>query len=145
MAHDQKHKRKKPKEKGSVTPDRVTPGSMTPYVLKGRVWVDGPDGTFLGYGRIVLMERIKEHGSITKAAKSMDMSYRHAWELIDSMNSQAPEPFVVTSTGGQGGGGTVVTKPGEQAIRKFWKTQDALRRFLAKEGMKYDLEKVSGK
>ena len=123
----------------------MTPGRVRPYVLKGRMWVDGPEGTFLGYGRIVLMERIKEHGSITKAAKSMSMSYRHAWELIDSMNRQAPEPFVVTTTGGKKGGGTVVTKEGEKVIRKFWKTQDALKRFLEKEGMKYDLENVGRK
>lgn len=138
MVHEKSHGRKKTKTTG-----RGRPGSVTPYVLKGRLWVDGPDGTFLGYGRIVLMERIKEHGSITKAAKSMKMSYRHAWELIDSMNNQAPEPFVVTSTGGRNGGGTVVTKLGEQAIKKFWKTQDALKRFLDKEGIKYDLENAS--
>ncbi len=106
--------------------------------------MDGPEGTFLGYGRIVLMERIKEHGSITKAAKSMDMSYRHAWELVDSMNQQAPEPFIITSTGGKKGGGTVVTKEGEKVIIKFWRTQDALRRFLEKEGIKYEFTE-SGK
>jgi len=39
--------------------------------FRGRVWIDGPDGTFIGYGRVVLLERIMEHGSITKAAKSM--------------------------------------------------------------------------
>lgn len=89
------------------------------------------------------MERIREHGSITKAAKSMSMSYRHAWELVDSMNQQAPGPFVVTTTGGKKGGGTVVTKLGEQAIKKFWKIQDALRRFLEKEGVKYERTKDS--
>ena len=136
MVHRDTVKRKKTKEKGSVTPGRVHP-----YVLKGRVWVDGPDGTFIGYGRVVLMERIKEHGSITRAAKSMDMSYRHAWELVDSMNNQSPgKPLVITSTGGKNGGGTVVTKEGERAIRNFWKAQDALQRFLKKEGTRFDLK-----
>ena len=59
------------------------------YELKGRVWIEGASGTFLGYGRVVLLERIAEFGSISKAAKSMDMSYRHAWELVDSINRQA--------------------------------------------------------
>jgi len=59
------------------------------YELKGRVWIEGASGTFLGCGRVVLLERIAEFGSISKAAKSMDMSYRHAWELVDSINRQA--------------------------------------------------------
>ena len=101
-----------------------------PYEVRGRVWLDGREGTFLGYGRVALMERVREHGSITKAAKSMGMSYRHAWRLIDSMNKQAPRPFVITSTGGRGGGGTVVTKEGERAIRLFWKLHEEFRKFL---------------
>ena len=135
MPHKKSHGHKKLKKKGSVTP----------YTLKGRVWVDGPDGTFIGYGRVVLMERIKEFGSITRAAKSMSMSYRHAWELVDSMNRQSPEPFIITSTGGKKGGGTVVTKHGEQAIKQFWKTQEKLKRFLEKEGIKYDYKKEPAK
>ena len=141
MVHRDTVKRKKPEEKGSVT--LVKKGSVTPYVLKGRVWVDGPEGTFIGYGRVVLMERIKENGSITRAAKSMGMSYRHAWELVDSMNNQSPgKPLVITSTGGKKGGGTVVTEYGEQVIVTFWKTQRALKRFLEKEGVRYDLKEM---
>ena len=43
--------------------------------LRGRVWIDGPDGTFLGYGRVVL-ERIRECGSVSAAARSMEMFCR---------------------------------------------------------------------
>ena len=88
--------------------------------LRGRIWIDGPEGTFLGYGRIVLLERVREYGSITQAAKSMDMSYRHAWELVDSMNRQAPAPLVTAATGGKGGGGARLTEDGERAIDLFW-------------------------
>lgn len=63
------------------------------YELKGRMWIEGPRGTFLGCGRVVLLERIAEFGSISKAAKSIDMSYRHAWELVDSINRQARRPI----------------------------------------------------
>jgi molybdate transport system regulatory protein len=101
-----------------------------PYEVRGRIWLDGRDGTFLGHGRVVLMERIRELGSITKAAKSMGMSYRHAWRLIDSMNRQSPRPFVVTATGGRNGGGAFVTEDGERAIRLFWKFDEEFREFL---------------
>ncbi len=104
--------------------------------LRGRIWIDGPEGTFIGYGRAVLLERIIEHGSITKAAKSMEMAYRHAWDLVDSMNRQAQEPFVEVATGGKGGGGARVTKAGERAIKTFWKFHEDFQSFLKLEQKK---------
>ena len=110
--------------------------TTTSTAFRGRVWIDGKEGTFLGYGRVVLLERIREHGSLTKAAKSMKMAYRHAWDLVDSMNRQAKRPVVELTTGGRGGGGARVTRDGELAIQLFWKFSDDLQRFLAKEQKK---------
>ena len=107
-------------------------GPMFPR-LRGHLWIEGSEGTFLGYGRITLLERIREYGSITQAAKSLEMSYRRAWVLIDSMNRQAPVPFVVTATGGRRGGGTRLTSAGEKAIVLFWKIHDDFQDFLRKE------------
>ena len=104
--------------------------------FRGRVWIDGSEGTFIGHGRVVLLERIIEHGSLTKAAKSMQMAYRHAWDLVDSMNRQAKRPFVVLATGGRGGGGARVTAAGKQAIEVFWQFYKDLNTFLAKEEKK---------
>jgi molybdate transport system regulatory protein len=107
--------------------------------FRGRVWIDGPEGTFIGYGRVVLLERIIEHGSITKAAKSMEMSYRRAWDLVDSMNRQARRPFVELATGGKGGGGAIVTKDGKKAIEVFWKFHADFQVFLKREEKKLKL------
>lgn len=104
--------------------------------LRGRVWIDGPEGTFIGYGRVVLLERIMEHGSITKAAKSMQMAYRHAWDLVDSMNRQSKEPFVELATGGKGGGGAQVTAAGKDAVRLFKTFYDDFQDFLLREQKK---------
>jgi len=101
--------------------------------MRGHIWIDGKEGTFLGYGRIVLLERIREYGSITKAAKSMNMSYRHAWELVDSINKQTPKPFIETATGGKGGGGTRLTEEAEEAIKLFWKFYADFQDFLVHE------------
>ncbi len=107
--------------------------------LRGRVWIDGPEGTFFGFGRAVLLERIIEYGSITKAAKSMQMAYRHAWDLVDSMNRQAGEPFVELATGGKGGGGARVTRAGERAIKLFLRFHEDLQAFLKREEKKLKL------
>jgi molybdate transport system regulatory protein len=109
---------------------KLPPLGKNRFEVRGRIWLDGSEGTFLGHGRVALMEHIKEHGSITKAAKAMGMSYRHAWRLIDSMNNQSPKPFVVTSAGGKGGGGASVTEHGERAINLFHKFDREFRKFL---------------
>lgn len=113
---------------------RKSAGSIP--TVRGRVWIDGPEGTFFGHGRAVLLERIIEYGSITKAAKSMDMAYRHAWDLVDSMNRQAKDPFVEVCRGGKGGGGARVTKAGEGAIKAFWRFHKELQALLAREQKK---------
>ena len=115
---------------------KVVPG------FRGRVWIDGADGTFLGFGRVVLLERIQEYGSITKAAKSMEMSYRRAWDLVDSMNKQAKQPFVELATGGKGGGGARVTEDGERAIQLFWKFSEDFQAFLKQEQGKLNTKTI---
>lgn len=102
------------------------------YQLRGRIWIEGPEGTFLGYGRVVLLERIRDHGSISAAARSMEMSYRHAWKLVDSMNRQSRKPVVVSSSGGRGGGGTRLTEEGVRAIEAFWSAYRDFKAYLAR-------------
>ncbi len=105
-------------------PKEPTPG------IHGRIWIDGAEGTFLGYGRIVLLERIRDHGSITRAAKSMSMSYRHAWELVDSMNRQSAKPLVELATGGRDGGGAHLTEEGQKAMAIFWELYADFQTYL---------------
>ena len=107
--------------------------------LRGRIWINGPEGIFFGYGRVALLEKIMEHGSIAKAAKSMNMAYRHAWDLVDSMNRQAKTPFVELATGGRGGGGARVTQAGKEAIELFWRFHADLQAFLKREEKKLRL------
>ena len=77
-----------------------------------------------------LEELYLEHGSISAAARSMSMSYRHAWKLVDSINTQAADPLVEMSTGGAGGGGAKLTGAGKQAIDTFWAAHAEFKAFL---------------
>ena len=104
--------------------------------IRGRLWIDGKDGTFIGYGRIVLLERIQEHGSITQAARSMNMSYRHAWKLVDSMNRQSSKPLVVSAIGGKNGGGAHLTEEGQKAIALYWELYTDFQTFLKRQEKK---------
>lgn len=102
----------------------------TPCQWRGHLWLEGRSGTFLGYGRIVLLERIRDYGSISQAAKSMEMSYKHSWDLLDSMNRQAGRKMVETTRGGTQGGGATLTPAGEQAIETFWRVHRQFQSFL---------------
>ncbi len=109
------------------------------YKVKGSVWIEGDKGAFIGMGRVMLLEKTKELGSITVAAKSMKMSYRHAWELIDSMNKQARLPLFVTSSGGVGGGGTKIKNEGERVVALFRDLQKRFHKFNEEESKKIKL------
>jgi len=90
----------------------------------------------MGWGRVALLEGIREYGSITKAAKSMNMAYRHAWKLVDSMNRQSRKPLVEVAIGGKGGGGAWLTKEGEKSIRLFRQFAGDFDTFLVREQKK---------
>lgn len=87
--------------------------------LHGSLWMTAGDGNFGGLGRIHLLNKIAEYGSITQAAKSMKMSYKAAWDAVDMMNNLAGQPLVERAVGGKGGGGTRLTERGQQLIKNF--------------------------
>lgn len=73
----------------------------------------------LGPGKITLLERIIETGSISAAGRRLDMSYRRAWLLVDAMNRMFTEPVVIAATGGHQGGGAEVTDFGRRLVETY--------------------------
>ncbi len=104
--------------------------------LEGRLWVTKDGTTFLGWGRVVLLERIQEHGSISAAARSMSMGYRHAWGLVDEMNRLSPAILVEKVVGGKKGGGSRLTPAGKTVIRKFWHLVDGYQAWLQQQDVR---------
>ena len=66
-----------------------------------------------------MLKAIEQHGSISKAAKAMEMSYKKAWRMVNSMNKEGAELLVVAKTGGTNGGGTVLSDAGKKAIEMY--------------------------
>ncbi|MDR3097133.1 MAG: winged helix-turn-helix domain-containing protein [Paraburkholderia sp.] len=78
------------------------------------------DGTIaLGPGKVQLLEAVREHGSISAAARSLGMSYRRAWLLMDELNRALESPATVSEHGGQSGGGSTLTPVGEEIVRLY--------------------------
>ena len=63
----------------------------------------------LGPGKVDLLESIDQEGSISQAARQSHLSYRRAWDMVDTMNRCFKKPLVISATGGKGGGGAELT------------------------------------
>ena len=81
--------------------------------------VDLGGNRLLGPGKVRLLEVIGERGSISAAGRTMGMSYRRAWLLVDEINRSFHEPAVRTRPGGRSGGGAELTKVGREIIARY--------------------------
>ncbi|MDF7667869.1 TOBE domain-containing protein [Orbaceae bacterium ESL0727] len=61
---------------------------------------------FIDPRRIALLKALSVTASLNQAAKQIGISYKTAWDAINEINKLAPQPLVITATGGKGGGGT---------------------------------------
>jgi molybdate transport system regulatory protein len=73
----------------------------------------------IGPGKVLLLEAIRDTGSISQAGRSLGMSYRRAWLLVDDMNRCFREPVVTAQPGGAQGGGAALTAFGNKLIRNY--------------------------
>ena len=73
----------------------------------------------LGPGKVRLLEQVDRSGSITAAAKLMDMSYRRAWLLVDELNHMFEAPLVDTRLGGRGGPNARLTVLGRAVVQIY--------------------------
>mgnify|MGYP000259439207 CR=1 FL=1 len=89
------------------------------YKIKSRIWIEADGDILLGEGRVSLLKAIDETGSLSKAAKSIGMSYKKAWSLIDAVNKRAEKPVTSSSIGGKGGGGAELTEYGKSLVETF--------------------------
>ena len=81
--------------------------------------IDLPSGSRIGPGKIALLEAIRSTGSISAAARSIGMSYRRAWLLVEEINRALRQPAVTAETGGPGGGGASITPVGTRIIELY--------------------------
>ena len=110
------------------------------YKIKSRIWIESENHVLLGEGRVQLLKAIDETGSLSKAAKSLNLSYKKAWQLLDSVNKSAKKPVTINSIGGIGGGGAELTDYGKSLITAFDEINKNCWDFLDKQmGKIYEL------
>lgn len=102
-----------------------------PLALDGTVWLT-VDGALLGgRHRVELLRAIDATGSITQAARALDISYKSAWDAVDAMNNLAGFALVERTTGGRGGGRTTLTERGLRLVDRYVRIETLHAEFVA--------------
>jgi molybdate transport system regulatory protein len=103
-------------------------------VVKSKVWLEKDGKLLMGWGRATLLERIDQLGSISAAARSMNLAYRNAWLWVQAMNSLSPRPLVEKSTGGRRGGYARLTGEGRRIVDEYKQQRSRVREALDTNG-----------
>lgn len=98
--------------------------------LEADLRLDRAGHSFLGGQRIRLLESIAATGSITQGARGLGLSYKGAWDTIESLNNLSEQPLVKRASGGAHGGGTRLTSYGEQLVRLYRQLEQGHQRVL---------------
>jgi molybdate transport system regulatory protein len=77
----------------------------------------------IGPGKIQLLEKIQQFGSISAGGRAMDMSYKRAWDLVDEINRICRQPAVERQAGGKNGGGAALTPFGASLVARYRKIE----------------------
>ncbi len=84
-----------------------------------------------GKGRIELLEKIGDLGSISAAARALGLSYKTAWVAVEGMNNLSDEALIIRLAGGKSGGGSVLTSFGLHVLSVFRRLEGEYQQFLA--------------
>ncbi len=107
----------------------------TPIQARFRLRLTIGERIAVGPGKVALLEAIRDHRSISAAAKALDMSYKRAWDLVNEINGSLREPAVLSLKGGSHGGGTALTPAGHALVGLYrtieFRAQEASAKELA--------------
>ena len=105
---------------------RVKPIEKGP-ILQFRLRVLHKEEIAFGPGKADLLAAIQSHGSISKGAKSLGMSYMRAWTLVKVMNQAFQEPLIEMERGGAKGGAARLTPLGQKVLELYKDLVEASR------------------
>jgi molybdate transport system regulatory protein len=87
--------------------------------LKYKIWLAHNETTILDEYLLCLLDEIEKSGSIMKASKELNVSYRKAWGDIKKAEEVLGFHFVEKTRGGKDGGTTVLTDDGKNIVNAY--------------------------
>jgi molybdate transport system regulatory protein len=97
-----------------------------------KVWLEKDGKPVFGVGKFCLFKAIREKGSISKASKLMNISFRRAWSHLDDAERNFGTPLLKKHKGGRGGGSSSLTNEAEDLIMKFEMLNKEINEFAEK-------------
>ncbi len=95
--------------------------------------VDDNGDPFMGPGVLRLLQQIKTHKSINKAAKNMNLSYVKALAILNRLETYLGRKIVIRRRGGSDRGGTELTSLGKTYIAEYHRLEQQIRKRADKE------------
>ncbi|GAB4389313.1 MAG: hypothetical protein Kow0025_13930 [Thermodesulfovibrionales bacterium] len=87
--------------------------------IRSKLWIEVGGEPVFGRGRKFLLQAIERHGSINRAAREINVSYRKAWSYIKAMEERLGIRLVERRAGGRHGGGAALTAEALDFITKY--------------------------
>ena len=106
----------KPRPRRTSQRRAATAGGIEPLM---RLRIYRGDDIAFGPGKANLLAAIDRTGSLSQAAKQLDMSYMRAWTLIQTVNHCFTTPLVEMELGGSHGGETRLTPVGREVLELY--------------------------
>ena len=97
--------------------------------IKGNIWIETDTGLEINAVKALLLEQIDVLGSISEAAKVLNIPYRRAWGMIQEMNRNSSFEIVAKEAGGKAGGHSILTEEGRDILQLFKDVNDSLKQY----------------
>lgn len=95
-----------------------------------KVWLESDDGFVIGGGTYQLLCAINEKGSLSDAARHLNISYAHAWRKLREIEKNLGTPVVEPKRGGKKGGSSTLTKAGVHLIKEYEQLKNAVEKAI---------------
>lgn len=99
-------------------------------VPRSKIWIEKNRRIVFGDGREELFMAIDETGSINKAARKLNISYRHAWGYIKTTERRLGIKFLQTQKGGRCGGGATLTDKGREFLNNYTRFRNGINKMV---------------
>jgi len=95
--------------------------------IRSKIWIEAGGEPVFGRGRRFLLEAIDSHGSINRASKEVDISFRKAWAHVKAMEERLGVRLLDRQTGGKNGGGAVLTPEARKFLKKYGELEKGIQ------------------
>ena len=97
---------------------------------RSKVWLLRGGQQVFGEGKAAILRAVRETGSLSGAARKLNMSYRHTWSCIRAAESRLGRPLITRTRGGKTRGGAALTDFAADLLDRFAMLDEEVRTFV---------------